>query len=669
MRLKWLAVAALALISAVATRSQTWRQVGPPGGTVISLGADPHDASKLYLGTSDGHVFASSDEGAHWQLLSRIGAGQDDVITNIIVDSRDSKRLFASTWTLYTGGGGVYRSNDGGRSWQIIGLAHETVRALAQSPTHPKTWLAASLTGVYRSTNEGVHWERITPAKHTDLKNFDSVAFDPRDDNTIYAGADRLPWKTTDGGKNWSPVSKGMIDDSDVMSIIVDPANPARVHAAAGSGIYRSTNAARQWTRYKSIPVVFRRTQWIRQDPQHPQTLYAGTTSGLWKTTSEAGQWKRLTPVDWVINAMVIDPKNSQRVIIGTEREGVQISEDGGATFASANVGFHHQHILDVAMDRERPERELVVLTFDTNTFLATKDGGNTWAPLGPGLKRTDMKHVYASPIGWLATLKQGGLMKYVETSAKWMRVGLLASDFVSVTSSDSKKGASARRSGSSSRAPQLLAFQVNDLTFTSAAWYAATSAGVLVSRDRGISWNSAGKDEFVKQAAQSLVASADGSHVWVIAQRNLLYSADAGAHWGAKELAFASAGNLRVHRLDDSDLLITSNSGLYVSRDAGREWTRADIRDLQFQDAAGYGNALVVSLQRNGLLASFDAGKSWQRVKSPLAEGYFPVVRTRRDGAVVAASATEGLLAYEPDARAADSNLNGSASGGAQKP
>jgi photosystem II stability/assembly factor-like uncharacterized protein len=669
MRLKWFGLTALALTGAVATPAQTWRQVGPPGGTVISLGADPHDASKLYLGTSDGHVFTSSDEGGHWQLLSRIGAGQDDVITSIIVDSRDSKHLFASTWTLDTGGGGVYRSKDGGHSWQLVGLAHETVRALAQSPTHPKIWLAASLTGVYRSNDEGVHWERITPAKHDALKNFDSVAFDPRDDNTIYAGTDHLPWKTTDGGRNWSPISNGMIDDSDVRSIIVDPANPAIVHATAGSGIYRSTNAARQWTKYRGLPFVFRRTQLIRQDPQHPKTLYAGTTSGLWKTTSDAGQWKRVTPADWVINAMVIDPKNSQRVTIGTEREGVQVSEDGGATFVSANIGFHHQHILDVAMDRERPERELVVLTFDTNAFLATKDGGNTWVPLGPGLKRTDMKHVYASPIGWLATLDQGGLMKYVETSAKWMRVGLLAGDFFSVTASDGKKGASARGPGGSSKAPQLLAFQVNDLTFASTAWYAATGAGVLVSRDRGISWNSAGKDEFVKQAAQSLVASADGSHVWVIAQRNLLYSADAGAHWGAKELTFASAGNLRVHRLDDSDLLITSNSGLYVSRDAGREWTRADIRDLQFQDAAGYGNALVVSLQRHGLLASFDAGKSWQRVKSPLAEGYFPVVRTRRDGAVVAASATEGLLAYEPDARATGSNLDGSASGGAQKP
>jgi photosystem II stability/assembly factor-like uncharacterized protein len=523
---------------------------------------------------------------------------------------------------------------------------------------------------VYRSTDEGANWERITPAKHDDLKNFDSVAFDPHNDNVIYAGTYHLPWKTTDGGKNWSPISKGMIDDSDVMSIIVDPANPQNVHATACSGIYHSTKGAEQWSKYKGIPFVFRRTQLIRQDPQHPETLYAGTTSGLWKTTSESGQWKRVTPVDWAINDIVIDAKNPQRVIIGTEREGVQVSEDGGTNFASANVGFHHQHILDVAMDRDRPERELVVLTFDTNAFLATKDGGNTWAPLGPGLKRTDLKHVYASPSGWWASLNKGGLMKYQETGAKWVRAGLFSSDSVSSGSLKGKKGVTAAKRSATSKAPQLLAFQVNDLNFTSTAWYAATSAGVLVSRDRGTEWKPAGNDGFIKQAAQSTDASGDGSHVWAIAQRNLLYSADGGAHWDAKELPFASAGNLRVHRLDDSNLLITSNSGLYVSKDAGREWNRADIRDLQFQDAAGHGNALVVSLQRHGLLASFDAGKSWQRVNSPLAEGYFPVVRTRRDGAVIAASATEGLLAYEADAHtAADGNLSGSASSGAQKP
>ena len=80
--------------------------------------------------------------------------------------------------------------------------------------------------------------------------------------------------------------------------------------------------------------------------------LYAATTSGLWKTTNEK-DFKRITPGDWVINAVVIDPNKPERLIIGTEREGVQISENGGATFTAANVGFHHQHILDVAMDKD----------------------------------------------------------------------------------------------------------------------------------------------------------------------------------------------------------------------------------------------------------------------------------------------------------------------------
>ena len=188
-----------AVTCTIPAQAQTWRQVGPPGGTVISLAADPNNISKLYLGTADGHVFSSSDEGGHWQLLSRIGTGQDDVVTHIIGDRRD-----ASTWALYSGGGGVYRSDDGGRTWNIIGLAHETVRALAQSPLDGKVFLAGSLSGVYRSNDNGASWEKITPANHADLRNFDSVAFDPKEANVYYAGTYHLPRKTANGGKDWS---------------------------------------------------------------------------------------------------------------------------------------------------------------------------------------------------------------------------------------------------------------------------------------------------------------------------------------------------------------------------------------------------------------------------------------------------------------------------------
>jgi photosystem II stability/assembly factor-like uncharacterized protein len=671
MKAQWLAastvaLAAVALATAGTTSAQTWRQVGPPGGTVITLEADPHDLRKIYLGTSDGHVFSSVDEGAHWQLLSRIGTGQDDVVTHILVDSRDSNRLYASTWTLYSGGGGVYRSDDAGHTWKTIGLAKETVRALAQSPTHPDVFLAGSLTGVYRSLDSGTSWTRITPEHHDDLRNFDSVAFDPHDDNIIYAGTYHLPWKTSNGGKDWFPIKTGMIDDSDVMTIIVDPNNPDNVHATACSGIYHSVNGAQTWTKYQGIPFAFRRTQLIRQDPRNPQVLYAGTTSGLWKTMNEK-DFKRITPGDWVINAIIIDPKNPDRLILGTEREGVQISENGGETFTSSNLGFHHQHILDVAMDKENAQRALVVLTFDTNAFLVTKDGGSSWAPLGPGLKRTDLRHVYAAPTGWWASLTTGGWMKYDETMNKWVKAGLFVPDPVATpaatpASAKSKTGTKSAATRPAPRAktpiPQLSAFLVNDMAFGSDAWYAATAGGVLVSKDAGKTWKSAAKDEFVKQPAQSLEISADGAQVWAVSQKNLLYTADNGATWSAKELSFAAAGNLKLHRLDDANLYLTSNMGLYASHDAGRNWNRADVRELQFQDVASNGNTMVVSLQKHGLLASFDSGKSWQRMNDPLADSYFPVVRLRRNGGLVAASATEGLLSLEPGARSASAGV-----------
>jgi photosystem II stability/assembly factor-like uncharacterized protein len=669
---------ALGLAAAVALPAQTWRQVGPPGGTVISLEADPKDTNKLYLGTSDGHVFSSNDEGKHWQLLSRIGTGQDDVITHILVDPRNSNHLYASTWTLYSGGGGVYRSDDAGRNWKLIGLGKETVRALAQAPTNPKVFVAGSLTGVYRSQDDGNTWERISPANHDDLRNFDSVAFDPKDENIIYAGTYHLPWKTVDGGKNWTSIKAGMIDDSDVMTVIVDPNNPSNVHAVACSGIYHSVNSGETWKRYAGIPFIYRRTQLIRQDPQNPETLYAGTTSGLWKTTNEGvDQWKRMTPLEWVVNAIIIDPKNPKKLIVGTERQGVQISEDGGATFTSTNAGFHHQHILDVAMDQDRPERALVVLTFDTNAFLATKDGGTTWTTLGPGLKRTELKHVYAAPTGWIASLANGGLMRYDEATNKWVKSGVYVAAATAQPASQpvtkGKTGAAAKKpvARTKSGASQPLTFQVNDLLFTKDAWFAATTGGVLISLDKGATWRAAGSDPFAKQPAQSLEASLDGSQIWVIAQKNLLYSADSGKHWEAKELNFSSAGNLHLHRVDDSNLYVTTNMGLYVSKDAGRNWNRADARDLQFQDVAGAGSALVASLQKRGLLTSSDSGKSWQRLNDPIAEGFFPVVQARRNGAVVAASATEGILTFETGARAADS-VGSSAlmpSGGTQKP
>jgi photosystem II stability/assembly factor-like uncharacterized protein len=272
-------------------------------------------------------------------------------------------------------------------------------------------------------------------------------------------------------------------------------------------------------------------------------------------------------------------------------------------------------------------------------------------------------------------------MMKYEEATHKWVKAGLFVPEAAATPAAQTtskitkgKKPAPVAKTPLAKKAvPTLLAFQVNELTFGGNEWFAATTGGVLVSKDKGTTWKYAANQALVKQPAQSLEVSTDGSQVWAVSLKTLLYSADSGAHWDSVELSFASAGNLHLRRVDDQNLFITSNMGLYSSHDAGRNWTRADIRELQFQDAAGAGNARLASLQRHGLVASFDSGKSWQKVNDPLAEGFFPLVRAGRGGSLFAVSATEGLFALDGNSRSTSEAMGSSSllheSHGLQKP
>src|ERR1700675_3099939 len=123
-----ISIAILFLLAGAAVRAQIWKPLGPPGGDVRTMAGDPSRPGRIYLGTADGHIFGSSDAGAHWTLLGRAGTRRDAVITAIIVDPRDANVLFASAWTQdLTAGGGVFRSADGGRTWLDAGLAGQAV--------------------------------------------------------------------------------------------------------------------------------------------------------------------------------------------------------------------------------------------------------------------------------------------------------------------------------------------------------------------------------------------------------------------------------------------------------------------------------------------------------------------------------------------------------------
>jgi photosystem II stability/assembly factor-like uncharacterized protein len=630
----------------------------------------------LLLGTSDGHVFGSRDGGEHWELLGRIGEHHDAVIMSMIVDVRSANTIYATSWTLRSHGGGVYRSADAGHTWQLIGLEGLVVRAMAQAPSNPEILVAGATEGVYRSEDSGKHWARISPDKHEDLRNFDSIAIDPHDPNTIYAGTYHLPWKTADGGKNWAPVHQGMVDDSDVMSITIDQNDASHIFASACSGIYHSADGAANWTKFKGIPKDSRRTVHILQDPKRPMTVYAATTEGLWKTLDDGANWRLITPASWSILSMVIDPENSDRLILGTERLGIQVSDDGGQTYRASNQGFSHRRIVDAAVDPLHPERALVVLTTNFEPMLETNDAGRTWTPLANGLTFGPPRHVFASPDGWFAAPGPGGLLRYDRSKSSWVTVNQVTekvtppqargSAALKTASAQSKKTSVANAPANSAalamtKSTVPLRAKVNDMAFGQNDWYAATEDGLLVSRDRGLNWKTV-----PVAPAQQPSTSVSGvstisiravrigrgdSYVWALTPRQLEVSGDRGKTWISRTLPFEPRGSLHLYPdpADEHAVVLASDHGVFVSRNTGESWHQASLSELSIDDLAFVRDAIVVATAKGTLFLSRDGGKTWDHLGGPTADETLSALRSRETGnELFAASATEGLFVLE---------------------
>jgi photosystem II stability/assembly factor-like uncharacterized protein len=662
-----IACAFLALAALVASaQGQTWTPLGPPGGDARALAVDPARPSRLFLGTADGHIFGSVDSGSHWTLLGRASSRLDAVITAIVVDPRDGNVLFASSWTRDSAaGGGVFRSADGGRTWSGAGLAGQAVRALAVAPSDPNVLVAGTLDGVYRSLDASKSWERISPEHHEELRNLDSLAIDPRDPQTIYAGTFHLPWKTSDGGRTWRPIHEGMIDDSDVMSLLIDGADPKHIYASACSGIYRSDDSASQWRKIQGIPYTARRTYAIAQDPKQPASVYAATSEGLWKTADGGKTWRRTTPEPWVVNTVVVAEGSPGRVLIGTEELGVLASDDGGEHFQDANRGFEHRQILALGLDSKKPSHILAVLAHAPEPIVATEDDGRTWFPLGPGLSAAQALRVYAAPDdAWWVSLARGGLMRYDAGKKAWKQAGTTAGEAAEAKASTSRSG---RNSAAKAiNGPLPLLDVVTDLAFSSKAWYAATSGGLLVSSDRGATWTRKPVGPLASLPVQSVRVSSNGERIRVVSLRGLVFSNDGGNSWAWHDLPLNSGGAVALDALpgDENTLVATARDGLYISRDGGNTWQQAaaGLPSTPVRDFAATGGVFVASMRTGGLYVSSNSGRTWDRVSGMLADGFFAAVAPSNEpGVIFAASATEGLYKVEwPGSRASNAGFPG---------
>jgi len=134
---------------------------------------------------------------------------------SIVVDARSAGTLYATSWTLNSHGGGVYRSADAGHNWELIGLEGHAVRALAAAPSNPNILDCRRHRWRLLVADSGKNWERISPENHADLRNFDSIAIDPHDPTQF------TPARITCRGKPWTAEKagrrfhQGMVDDSE----------------------------------------------------------------------------------------------------------------------------------------------------------------------------------------------------------------------------------------------------------------------------------------------------------------------------------------------------------------------------------------------------------------------------------------------------------------------
>ena len=610
-----LLVLAVSLLSSALLASGPWQVLGPDGGDARSLAYDAHNPDHVLLGTSTGQMFASNDAGRTWSRLARLG--DDYVLDHIAIDPQDSNRIYVSAWSVSSQQvGEIFRTRDGGRNWDNLPAMHgNSIRALAMYKGNSKVLVAGALNGVFRTNDGGDTWERLSPANSSDIKNIESIAVDPKDPNTVYAGTWHLAWKTSDGGANWQHINKGMIDDSDVFSVIVDHDNPSVVFASACSGIYKSETAGNLFAKIQGIPFSARRTRVLKQDPTNENIVYAGTTEGLWKSTDLGKVWKRVSNPEVVVNDVLIDPRDSNRVLLATDRSGVMASTDGASNWTTSNKGYAHRYVSAILTDNKDASTLYVGVVNDREYggVFYSHDAGQHWLQKAAGLGGKDVFALKQAPSGMLVAGTNHGVFSLEHNASEWHPMNVVV---VEHTVKTAGKGKGSRKAATTTTLTKSqLESRVNDLELGSGRWMAATTTGIYSSTDQGKTWKGGrilGQQDFVSVRAES-------STVVAATRSSVLVSNDRGATWKQGGLPSYVVSIRSAAIASDLQIVIASREGAFRSGDGGATWEHVvnglpgkDITYVSFDST--HKRMLATSDATGVIFESRDGGRSWQR-------------------------------------------------------
>jgi photosystem II stability/assembly factor-like uncharacterized protein len=382
-----LASAALAAPPPETYSALRWRLVGPlRGGWGTCASGVPGQPEAFYFGAADGGVWKTTDAGRTWNPLF-----QQEAVSSIgalVVAPSQPSVLYVGTGQVTTrwdiaAGNGVYRSEDGGRTWEHRGLADSKhIGRLWVDPRDPDVVVAAAQghffgpndeRGVFRTTNGGRSWTKVLFVDSN--TGAVDLAADPAAPDTIFASTWQVryyPWlsyfvpnigpgsaihKSTDGGKTWTKLTGHGLPGGSLgrIGLAVAPGSRgARVYAtidagpaANNSGVYRSDDGGAEWKRVNangSLASAYFAS--LTVDPKNPDTVYAMGQSI--RRSTDAGktfEFFRGAPGGDDYHFLWIDPDHSERMVVASD-QGTVVTVNGGQSWSSwynqATGQFYH---------------------------------------------------------------------------------------------------------------------------------------------------------------------------------------------------------------------------------------------------------------------------------------------------------------------------------------
>jgi photosystem II stability/assembly factor-like uncharacterized protein len=352
-----------------------WRCIGPfRGGRTVAATGVPGNPNLFYIGVNNGGVWKTSDAGRTWfpifdgQPTGSIGAlavapSNPDII--YVGSGEGLRRPDLST------GDGIYKSTDAGKTWQHLGLRDgQQITNIVVDPQDPRRVFVAVLghpygpnseRGVFRSTDGGETWQKILH-KDDDTGATD-LAFDPQNPQILYAdmwSSRRPPWtasspleghsgglfKSSDGGETWNLLTKGLPTNAQGLGRIgigISPSNPNRIYALVDAapevgGLYRSDDAGASWQRVSHEERIWGRGSdfaWVRVSPENPDIIYICNTS-TYRSTDAGVNFTAIkgAPGGDDYHTVWINPENPRIILLGAD-QGATITVNGGETWSS----------------------------------------------------------------------------------------------------------------------------------------------------------------------------------------------------------------------------------------------------------------------------------------------------------------------------------------------